>query len=1672
MDHHPHSRPPSRSTTPFDSARVLNLPEAIGAGDTTTYQEAGGQPEDAGYRDGKESGESSSSNGGERIDYIALLPQKASINEASAAIAKLDRIQTAKENKRWWLKATGMGAVVKSKDGQAKKKERRRRRRRRDDSASGDLEMGTLASGSGLASASASTSRLDLDELQTPQEVHLGITSVPGYSVLAVKKAASKTKGVAGRVRGTSRYWAGRSTSPDLDQEEEEDDDPVETGRAHSLRGRKSPPPATSAKRRESLGHRLASVRHRPTQSLDGALLAGNGEAQQQQQREGEAKRRGSEAGEATQPLVAPATSPPPTGADTDPGLGAVAEDRHLEEQADETIIDKEQARHSKPIKPRLRIPTFHVQEPSNQSVLVDNDGRDSPTVRPVATRGALSFGSSSRDEENVEQDLLFTSPIEDTQIRRWPSSTSSSSSTADPSPGDRTAADLTHSRDSASSSSDDEGALASLQLEHGQSLTNKELRKQLKRDKALPRDSMGRATNLTHKVSRGLHYASSESRNRRAMDKFSPNQQRVEAQAQAQQQQQQQGRRGSMASILESGGLSRVNTSSSSARRTPIMDGGGGGGWNATFSMTRASRRGSTTTATATPAGISTANTPEESDAGDPLSRAASPPVAEPQQGEDQLKRTTTLQSMASSTAESQSHLHAPRPWHFRQRHRWAKAHADEGAAVPAPGEGDGEGSSPRHEAEAQADAEAELQDVLTKLAAEQAPTQSGVRFEWDVLYENQRGMLFFGLPKFSARTLLQWDPAPWVDARGQNSPYSIVNAQLPDPSWGWVYPEWVIDMAGDVDEQGWQYSGNFGRNPFAGLGRFRRGKPVAKGKEADVEMSQRWKERDDERRKKERQREDEGLEALKRSIKARGSKWTGRPDPGSFVRRRRWIRLRKRAALDTLTSSAQAAVTQQQHHQARGRDLTLGLKFPLYNEEMGADDDDSISLSSSSESDSEMDEEDTASSHDDSNSDHDAERDRERDYTGPYGKPSAFLPRRTAGHLQNGPDPLASRRSRSKAIRRHRKEFTGTLREFKTLLPTLLGCEANKGGRAEGMGMAMGTIDARNPFLSWAFIRRRLMDDDMSWKTTSLRQRERRHLQRHGGHHHQNHQDGEARRLPSAWSPASGAGVETRDFAASMTSAGRRYSESGDPSPLSWDLTRDALVEINFIRVKRVLRACKVDRQRLDLWRCWLGSPAPTAAPDERDHHHQQGGPTRSFSTTSTIRQPRRQATQLNAHPDANDVWDVLERRLDAVLYLFEYNASRATLLTLLLTTHDAAHPTHRYRGGVTGGGTRYGLPDREGHCVQVRAPRELDPLQGRRRAEGEGGEQAQMGRPREMDWVVGLAARLQFYSDVRAIADAIEMQRHGHGHGREENDAREHNHGPRRSSTVAVGDRASSSPSPSPSPSFGMRASTLSPPLYIAGAGSSGSSSSFNAAAADGSDGSRRDSPSPQPQHQPTHRAPTPRKRPSHAATHSMDLGISPHPSFLHEERRGSTGGGGGKYASTLGPSSSFSLGNGHAKPQAHLGGGGGGGGGGGLTVPTASSASRSRSPLTRVWSTATTTASDGGEEDSNSSSVPKASPTSLTASCSQIEVGHQHEPTSRGIEALLAEQSRVLNGAKGGGAAGVKGSSGADLRRWEEDAEREEEQQQQDEGEGDEQGAFSDSPKEMSVEIGQP
>ncbi|KAL8641131.1 MAG: hypothetical protein Q9228_002033 [Teloschistes exilis] len=79
------------------------------------------------------------------------------------------------------------------------------------------------------------------------------------------------------------------------------------------------------------------------------------------------------------------------------------------------------------------------------------------------------------------------------------------------------------------------------------------------------------------------------------------------------------------------------------------------------------------------------------------------------------------------------------------------------------------------------------------------------------DILYENQRGWFLFGIPLYSANSLLNLDPAPWQTSEFKDSAVNITNAQVPDPSWEWAWRTWYVDMSHDVDEEGWEYSFSF---------------------------------------------------------------------------------------------------------------------------------------------------------------------------------------------------------------------------------------------------------------------------------------------------------------------------------------------------------------------------------------------------------------------------------------------------------------------------------------------------------------------------------------------------------------------------------------------------------------------------------------------------------------------------------------------------------------------------------------------------------------------------------------------------------------------------------------------------------------------------------------------
>ncbi|KAJ9085141.1 hypothetical protein DSO57_1016818 [Entomophthora muscae] len=96
--------------------------------------------------------------------------------------------------------------------------------------------------------------------------------------------------------------------------------------------------------------------------------------------------------------------------------------------------------------------------------------------------------------------------------------------------------------------------------------------------------------------------------------------------------------------------------------------------------------------------------------------------------------------------------------------------------------------------------------------------PILSSTIQEYDVLYENQRGFYFLGIPKFSANLLNPLDPPAWCDRFGKGVSTDIQTYSLPDPTWEWVTDKWLVDMSGDVDPNGWQYAFRFRQRNWRG--------------------------------------------------------------------------------------------------------------------------------------------------------------------------------------------------------------------------------------------------------------------------------------------------------------------------------------------------------------------------------------------------------------------------------------------------------------------------------------------------------------------------------------------------------------------------------------------------------------------------------------------------------------------------------------------------------------------------------------------------------------------------------------------------------------------------------------------------------------------------------------
>lgn len=93
---------------------------------------------------------------------------------------------------------------------------------------------------------------------------------------------------------------------------------------------------------------------------------------------------------------------------------------------------------------------------------------------------------------------------------------------------------------------------------------------------------------------------------------------------------------------------------------------------------------------------------------------------------------------------------------------------------------------------------------------------TENMVKYEWDYVWEHQRGFRFLSTPLFSSAGLLPIDPPPFTTIGLAPVPCTLEEFQLPSPEWRWAGDGWCVDMRGDgeVQEDGFEYNWWFRQN------------------------------------------------------------------------------------------------------------------------------------------------------------------------------------------------------------------------------------------------------------------------------------------------------------------------------------------------------------------------------------------------------------------------------------------------------------------------------------------------------------------------------------------------------------------------------------------------------------------------------------------------------------------------------------------------------------------------------------------------------------------------------------------------------------------------------------------------------------------------------------------
>ncbi|WFD43875.1 hypothetical protein MPSI1_002540 [Malassezia psittaci] len=507
-----------------------------------------------------------------------------------------------------------------------------------------------------------------------------------------------------------------------------------------------------------------------------------------------------------------------------------------------------------------------------------------------------------------------------------------------------------------------------------------------------------------------------------------------------------------------------------------------------------------------------------------------------------------------------------------------------------------------------------------------------------YDMLYENQRGAVLFGVAKrFSSHMLFVGDPSPWTDAKGANTALTIQTMQLPDPTWEWVHPTWLVDMTCDSDEDGWQYSGS-----FTGLQFWKR--PVhfanARGPNSWLQKmymyAQHRSEKNDAKREHQKAtRRDEGIVAIMRSAQSRSLRWHGRASSLTFVRRRRWVRLRRRIV--PLAQEEGQATTQLPAH--------LAFVPPT----------DMDDFEQSDESDDET---------------------QEDIWQARYAQQQTDLP----------PDSGASSK-RNVCYLRHMYQVYQVKHFMFMLFPLFIMPETHaqelmrkrnpvplyesEAWRRQVTLIFDQELRVQNPFAELKSVQQWLSRDDMAFVTSRIRAHERRYQRRC-------HACEQICPLPRV--------IHTEE--AFDTCLPPRV----DPAVAlcvtgSISLIREAVVELNFSLITSVLKLCRMDRLKLNLWYVWLGERnvsdlvaggerevgGPIAAVQHEWNRHAMRvhcNAAKSNAFQGAIERSLRACIRdhMATSPHILDVWDVLIAHLHEVMAMLDHERSRRTLLHLI--------------------------------------------------------------------------------------------------------------------------------------------------------------------------------------------------------------------------------------------------------------------------------------------------------------------------------------------------------------------------------------------------------------------